>query len=82
MMNSTRLAQAVAVILVTTSAISVSGCATSGSVPHQAYNDSETIDYCVKRGTHKECHKRSTTAYAEELEMENERLEMRDDMFE
>ena len=82
MMNSTKLAQAAAVILVTTSAISFSGCAASGSTSRHALNNAETIDYCVKRGTQMECHRQSTTSYAAEIEMENERLEMRDEIYE
>ena len=80
MINSRILVQTVTVILVTASAISLSACVAPGVTP-QAQQNLDVIDYCVKRGTHMECHKMSTAAYADELELRNERLEMREDDF-
>ena len=77
MINFRSLAQAVAVILVTTSAISLPACVAPGAT-HQAQHNAGVMDYCVKRGTHMECRKVSTAAYAAEIEMHNERLEMRE----
>lgn len=77
MINSRILVQTVTVMLVTASAISLSACVASGVTPRAQHN-ADVIDYCVKRGTHMECRKVSTAAYAAEIEMHNERLEMRD----
>ena len=80
MINSRILVQTVTVILVTASAISLSACVAPG-VTSQAQHNADVIDYCVKRGTHMECHEMSTAAYAAELELHYERLEMREDDF-
>ena len=80
MINSRVLVQTVTVILVTASATSLSACAAPG-VTSQAQYNADVIDYCVKRGTHMECHEMSTAAYADDLEMHYERLEMRDNDF-
>jgi hypothetical protein len=80
MINSRTFAKAVTVILVITSAGSLSACASPG-VTRQAQHYEDVINYCVKRGTQMECRKVRTAAYAEELEMENMRLEMRETNF-
>jgi hypothetical protein len=82
MMNSSKLTRVAAIALLTASAISVTGCATSGAAPRQAHNNTDMIDYCVKRGTHMECRQESASAYADEREMYNERLEMREEDYE
>lgn len=80
MINSRVLVQTVTVILVTASATSLSACAAPG-VTSQAQYNADVIDYCVKRGTHMECREMSTAAYADELELHYERLEMRENDF-
>lgn len=77
MINSRILAQAVTVTLVTISAISLSACVGPGAT-RQVHHSADVMDYCVKRGTQMECHKVSMAAYADELEMEHSRLEMRE----
>ena len=80
MINSRILVQTVTVILVTASAISLSACVAPGVTP-QAQQNLDVIDYCVKRGTQMLCDKVSTAAYADDLEMHYERLEMRENDF-
>lgn len=81
MINSRILAQAVTVIVITASTMTLSACAVPGTTG-QAQHDAKLINYCVKRGTHMECRKVSAAAYVNEIEREHERLEMRENEFE
>ena len=81
MINSRILTQAVTVILITMLVASLSACVGPGTT-RQAQHKADVIDYCVQRGTQMLCHKVSTAAYADELEMDSQRLEMREYDFE
>jgi hypothetical protein len=54
----------------------MSGCVTSGQPLNANRVDQGTVDICYTRATHTQCFRESAEAYAEQVEMYRQRLEM------